>query len=71
MGPDDEGKLNLTISCGPGVVKLDFGRSVRWIAMLPEEALSLSVTLASLAGTAKAAAEQKKPTILSPDGKPT
>lgn len=72
MVPDDEGELNLQVSCGPGFVKLDFGKPVRWIAMLPDEALGLSVTLASLAGTASAAAEEKKRTILSlPDGEPT
>lgn len=67
----NEGDLGLEVSCGPGVVKLDFGKPVRWIALPPDEALALSVILAEYAGTAMAALEEKGRTIVGPDGKPS
>jgi len=66
-----EGKLGLEVSCGAGVVKLDFGRPIRWIALPPDQAFALSVILAQHAGTAQAALEEKTPTIVGPDGKPS
>lgn len=72
LGPEDEGELALEVSCGPGIVKLDFGKKVRWIALPPEGAIELASLLASHAGQARAALEEKQNiTILDSSGAPS
>jgi len=71
LSPDDEGEINLEVSCGPGVVKLDFGIQVRWIALPPDGALELAALLAAHAGKATAALEEQAPTILKSGGSPS
>lgn len=72
LGPEDEGELALEVSCGPGIVKLDFGKKVRWIALSPADAANLAMMIIAHAQRASAALEEKqKSIILSPDGAPS
>jgi hypothetical protein len=69
ISPDDEGELSYRLSAGPGIVKLEFGKPITWVAFPPEEAMALSVLLAKYAGAAQAALEEQGPGIVGPDGK--
>jgi len=72
LGPEDEGEIALEVSHGAGVVKIDFGTKVRWIALPAGEALGFAQLIAVHAGQAYAAIEeQQKRSIVGPDGKPS
>lgn len=44
---DDEGELNVAIAADPaaGVVRLDFGTSVKWVSLPPASARELAAVL--------------------------
>ena len=70
--PEDEGELALKVSCGAGIVKIDFGKKVRWIALPPADAANFAMMIVAHAQQASAALEEKqKSTILGPDGAPS
>jgi hypothetical protein len=42
---DDEGELTMAVSRTGNIVRIDFGKSLQWIAMSPEEAVGLAQIL--------------------------
>lgn len=46
---DDEGALEIAISEGPGIIKIDFGTNLRWIALQPEQAREIGTRLLQFA----------------------
>jgi hypothetical protein len=49
--PDDEGAFEIQIAADPeqDVVRLDFGKPIRWLALEPTEALQLATLIAKKA----------------------
>ena len=49
LGADDEGEIQFAIGEQNGLVAIDFGKPVQWIAMKPQQAADLASLLLSRA----------------------
>lgn len=47
LNPNDEGGLTLAVGDEGGMVRIDFGKKIKWLAMTPEEALTFASAIAS------------------------
>jgi hypothetical protein len=45
LNADDEGALNIAISQEKGVVRIDFGKPIEWLAMPPDLAFDFASTI--------------------------
>jgi hypothetical protein len=58
LGPNDEGELQFAISRDSnGLVHINFGKDVSWLALEPETAIELAKTLLKCAGARKVTIE--------------
>jgi hypothetical protein len=53
IGPDDDGDLTLAIGTSEGLVRIELGTSVAWLAMPPDDARAMAASLLHMAERAE------------------
>lgn len=53
LGSDDQGELTIAIGAEDGLVKLEFGTPVAWLAVSPSDAATIAASLLHMAKRAE------------------